>query len=55
MNIRARFELSDLIAEWSTKYGLTPDEEIELVTKQLDILKEAALVVAMDGYSPEEK
>lgn len=54
MNIKARFALNDLIAKWSEEHGLKPEEEIELLQKQLEILKEALLVASMDGFSPEE-
>lgn len=51
MNIRARFELNKLIGEWSQEFALTPDEEVELVEKQLAILKEAARVVTQEHDS----
>ncbi len=55
MNIRARLALVDVIALWAEEFALSPEEEIELLQKQLNISKEAALVAAMDGWSPEEE
>lgn len=55
MNLRARIALNNIIARWSNEFELTPEEEIELLEKQLATAKEAALVASMDGFSPEER
>lgn len=54
MNVKARFALADIVAEWAIKFELSPEEEIDLLERQLATTKEAALVASMGGCSPEE-
>lgn len=45
MNIRARVALARLLENWAIEFNVSPEEEIELLAKQLEISKEALRAV----------